>query len=68
MLRVCELHRERAVETLVSKKDGVEYDLCVECVALMQSILSGETEKPNEEEKPVSGTRRGRPCKTTSGA
>jgi hypothetical protein len=42
MLRVCELHRERAVDTLVSRKTGTEYDLCEGCVIVLESILSGE--------------------------
>ncbi len=43
-MRVCELHRERAVETLVSTKDKTEYDLCEKCMEMMGEILSGKTE------------------------
>jgi len=35
------MHRERAVETLVSKKDGTEYDLCEQCKELLTTILNG---------------------------
>jgi hypothetical protein len=44
-MRVCELHRERAVDTLTSKRDGSEYDLCPQCVELLRSILDGEVEE-----------------------
>lgn len=41
-MRVCELHRERAVETLVSLQDRVEYDLCPKCQELLHAILTGK--------------------------
>lgn len=40
-MRVCELHKERAVDTLVSKRDGSEYDLCPVCIDLLYAILNG---------------------------
>ncbi len=43
-MRVCELHRETAIETLVSRKDGTEYDLCPRCRQLLEQILTGERE------------------------
>lgn len=39
-MRVCLKHREPAVETLTSRKDGTEYDLCPKCAAELQSILA----------------------------
>lgn len=59
-MRVCELHRERAVETLVSRRDQVEYDLCEKCVDKLHHILHGE-----EEVKAI-GTRRRGTRKTAS--
>jgi hypothetical protein len=57
-MRVCEKHRERATETLTSKKIGTEYDLCPICEAELAEILNG---KPTEGEE--SGRKRiaGRP-------
>ena len=40
-MRVCEKHIDRAVDTLVSKKDGTEYDVCQECLTNLQEILNG---------------------------
>ena len=43
-MRVCALHRERAVETLRSN-EGLEYDLCKQCRDMVAEILDGkETE------------------------
>jgi hypothetical protein len=33
---------ERAVDTLVSKRDGTEYDLCQKCKDQLELILAGE--------------------------
>jgi Zn-finger nucleic acid-binding protein len=44
-MRVCELHRERATETLVSRKTGIEYDLCPACEAMLAEMLNGEDVK-----------------------
>ena len=43
-MRICELHRDRAVEILVSKIDGTEYDLCPKCIELFFDILNGKPE------------------------
>jgi hypothetical protein len=63
-MRVCELHRERAVETLISRQDGVEYDLCAECKKMLESILYGDS---TEEVTPI-GPRRRRTRKIVDGA
>ncbi len=39
-MRVCELHRERSVETLRSMKDGQEYDMCQECMDALRKYFS----------------------------
>lgn len=78
-MRICELHRERAIDTLVSRKDGTEYDLCSVCIERLHHILNGYGEEllnngpsmtltsiPNEKVK--SGTRRRGTRKTTDGA
>lgn len=44
-MRVCAKHREPAIETLTSRKDGTEYDLCPQCQAELNEILNGEPEK-----------------------
>lgn len=41
-MRVCEKHMNRAVETLVSRMTGTEYDLCDECLKELEKILHGE--------------------------
>ena len=43
-MRVCELHRVRAVRTLRDIKDATEYDLCAECLNLLAAVLNGETD------------------------
>ena len=43
-MRICEKHRERAVEILISSKTGTEYDLCAVCVAELEEILQGNPE------------------------
>jgi hypothetical protein len=48
MARFCEKHMERAVETLFSKRDGQEYDLCSVCLQELAEILNG---KPNQGEE-----------------
>jgi hypothetical protein len=45
-MRVCELHGERAKDTLFSRKTGTEYDLCPQCLELLESILGGEIINP----------------------
>lgn len=40
-MRVCELHRERAVDTLTSTQTGREFDLCEECLKKLHAILRG---------------------------
>jgi hypothetical protein len=44
-MRVCEKHRERAIETLRSLATGTEYDLCAVCLKELSDILN---EKLNE--------------------
>jgi hypothetical protein len=55
-MRICEKHRERATETLVSQKTGTEYDLCPICIDEMAEILT---------ENPIKGEEIGR--KRTAG-
>lgn len=43
-MRVCELHREKAIETLKSLKDGTEYDLCPQCAEIIKEIMRGKPE------------------------
>lgn len=59
-MRVCELHKERAVDTLVSKRDGSEYDLCPVCIDLLYAILNGALEPVIEPSTPQPEKRRGR--------
>jgi hypothetical protein len=59
-LRICEKHRERAIETLFSKKTGTEYDLCSICLDELEEILSGN---PTKEEKSKQKVVIGRPKK-----
>jgi hypothetical protein len=65
-LRVCELHRERAVDTLTSRKDGTEYDLCVKCVEKISNVLYGTGEQRLMEANVEPDRKRpGRPPKRT---
>jgi hypothetical protein len=41
-MRVCTLHHQKAVDTFVSRKDGVEYDLCQACKNMVIGILDGQ--------------------------
>jgi len=58
-MRVCLLHWERAVDTLVSKKEGTEYDLCPKCVEKLailmtetpQKEVKGESKRPDKRRK-----------------
>ena len=58
-MRVCAKHMAPAVETLFSKRDGTEYDLCAECKAALETILNGEEEVDNGRK------RTGRPAKNS---
>jgi hypothetical protein len=62
-MRICEKHRERATDTLLSKKYGTEFDLCPTCEVELEEILQG---KPTLEK--IDGRKRiaGRP-KTVKG-
>lgn len=61
-MRICEKHREKATDTLVSRKTGTEYDLCSICETELAEILHGKSDKGEED-----GRRRvpGRPKKIT---
>jgi hypothetical protein len=59
-MRVCEAHREKAVQTLKSTRDDSEYDLCETCYEAFMLIASGAMfRSPDDAGKP----RRGRPPK-----
>lgn len=55
--RFCEKHMKRATDTLVSRKNGVEYDICAECEDDLYNILHEAIEPP---EKAKVENKRGR--------
>ena len=58
-MRVCEKHRERAVEILVSKISGAEYDLCKKCSDELAEILfESELSEEIEHQKVKRGRKR----------
>jgi hypothetical protein len=55
-MRVCALHWKPAIDTLVSKKDGTEYDLCVTCRQMLESVLNGPYDEDNTGQKYIEGS------------
>lgn len=62
-MRICEKHRERASETLVSRKTGTEYDLCPKCEAELFEILNEKPEIPAEKGEELGRKRTPRKAK-----
>jgi hypothetical protein len=46
-VRVCDLHREQAIDTFISLKDKTEHDLCKACKEMVLNLLeTGGQEQP----------------------